>query len=275
MRNSRAFTIVSYGLLSFIVFLLLAQVAILFIMSGKDTSQMLTNPLLPTLPFNFDNFTRAWNLGIRDYLGNSVLLSGSIVLGDTILSVITAYVFARYKFPGKNLLFSVVLALLMIPGILTLVPRYLLIRDMRLLDTFWAVILPSVFGANAFQIIVMRTFFESLPEELFESARIDGAGHLNLLARITLPLSIPIISSMAILRFNGAWNDLIWPLLVLNRDELRPISVGLVLLSTGGSAPQIGVQMAGSVIAAIPLILIFIVGMRSFIDGLSSGAIKL
>ena len=275
MRNSRLFTIVSYGTLSAIVFLLLAQVAILFIMSGKDANQMLTSPLLPTLPFNFDNFTRAWNLGVRDYLGNSILLSGSIVLGDTILSVITAYVFARYQFPGKGLLFSIVLALLMIPGILTLVPRYLLIRDMHLLDTYWAVILPSIFGANAFQIIVMRTFFEGLPEELFESARIDGAGHGSLLLRITLPLSVPIISSMAILRFNGAWNDLIWPLLVLNRDELRPVSVGLVLLSTSSSAPQIGVQMAGSVIASIPLIMIFIVGMRSFIDGLSSGAIKL
>lgn len=275
MRNSRLFNIASYGTLSAIVFLLLAQVAILFIMSGKNVSQMATNPLLPTLPFNFDNFARAWNLGVRDYLGNSILLSGSIVVGDTILSVITAYVFARYQFPGKRLLFSIVLALLMIPGILTLVPRYLLIRDMHLLDTYWAVILPSVFGANAFQVIVMRTFFEGLPEELFESARIDGAGHRSLLLRITLPLSIPIISSMAILRFNGAWNDLIWPLLVLNRDELRPVSVGLVLLSTSSSAPQIGVQMAGSVIASIPLIMIFIVGMRSFIDGLSSGAIKL
>jgi ABC-type glycerol-3-phosphate transport system permease component len=246
MKNTRAFNILSYSLLTFIVFLMLSQVALLFIMAGKDASQMATNPLLPTLPYNWDNFVRAWNLGIRDYLGNSLVLSLSIVAGDIVLSVITAYVFARYNFPGKTLLFSAILALLMIPGILTLVPRYILIRDMRLLDTLWAVILPSIFGANAFQIIVMRTFFQGLPEELFEAARIDGGGHFPLLWRITLPLSLPIISSMAILRFNGAWNDLIWPLLVLNRDELRPISVGLVLLSTSSSAPQIGVQMAGS-----------------------------
>jgi ABC-type glycerol-3-phosphate transport system permease component len=275
MKNTRVFNILSYSILTFIVFLMLAQVALLFIMAGKDDSQMATNPMLPTLPYNWDNFVRAWNLGIRDYLGNSLVLSLSIVAGDIVLSVITAYVFARYSFPGKTLLFSAILALLMIPGILTLVPRYILVRDMRLLDTLWAVILPSIFGANAFQIIVMRTFFQGLPEELFEAARIDGGGHFSLLWRITLPLSLPIISSMAILRFNGAWNDLIWPLLVLNRDELRPISVGLVLLSTSSSAPQIGVQMAGSVLASIPMILIFLVGMRSFIDGLSSGAIKL
>jgi ABC-type glycerol-3-phosphate transport system permease component len=275
MKNSRIFNIFSYTTLTIIVFLMLAQVGILFIMAGKDAGQMATNPLLPTFPYNWENFTRAWNLGIKDYLGNSIFLSVTIVIGDVFLSVIAAYVFARYKFPGKTILFSLVLALMMVPGILTLVPRYLLIRDMRLLDNFLGVILPSILGANSFQIIVMRTFFEGLPEELFEAARIDGAGHRTLLWRITLPLSVPIIASMSILRFNGAWNDLIWPLLILNRDELRPVSVGLVLLSTSSSAPQIGVQMAGSVIASIPMIIIFLVGMRSFITGLSTGAIKL
>ena len=275
MKNTRTFNLLAYGTLTLIIALLIAQVAILFIMAGKDPSQMLTSPLLPTLPYNWENFSRAWNLGIKNYMGNSIFLSLTIVAWDITLSVVTAYVFARYQFPGKAVLFASILALMMVPGILTLVPRYLLIRDLKLLDTYWAVILPAVLGANAFQIIVMRTFFQTLPEELFESARIDGAGHLTLLRKITLPLSIPIISSMAILRFNGAWNDLIWPLLVLNRDELRPVSVGLVMLSTSASAPQIGVQMAGSVIAAIPMIIIFLIGMRAFIDGLSTGAIKM
>lgn len=275
MRTSKSFTFVSHLLLLTLIGIALFQVALLFIMSGKSPTDIATNPMLPSLPIEWQNYVTAWNLGIRSYLGNSIVLSVSIVAGDILLSVIAAYVFARYNFPGKGLLFGMVLALMMIPGILTLVPRYLLIRDMRLLDTLWAVILPSVFGSNAFQIIVLRTFFQSLPEELFEAARVDGAGHRILLFNITLPLSTAIISSMAILRFNGAWNDLIWPLLVLNRDELRPISVGLVMLSSGAGAPEIGVQMAGSVIASIPMIVIFIVGMRSFIDGLSVGAIKL
>lgn len=275
MKNSRLFNFFAHTTLIVIIGLTLAQVALLLIMSGKDSIQMSTSPLLPTFPFHFENFERAWNLGIRDYMGNSLILSISIVAGNTALAVLTAYVFARYNFPGKIFFFSAILALMMIPGILTLVPRYLLVRDLKLLNTFWAVILPAVFGANAFQIIIMRTFFQSLPEELFEAARIDGAGHWTLLSRITVPLSIPIISSMAILQFNGAWNDLIWPLLVLNRDEIRPLSVGLVLLSTNSNAPEIGVQMAGSVIAAIPMVIVFLVGMRAFIDGLSTGAIKL
>lgn len=275
MRNTKAFTLLSHLLLCILIGIALFQVALLFIMSGKDPTDIATNPMLPSLPIEWENYVTAWNLGIRNYLGNSIILSVSVVVGDILLSVIAAYVFARYQFPGKGLLFGLVLALMMVPGILLLVPRYLLIRDLRLLDTFWAVILPSVLGSNAFQIIVMRTFFQSLPEELFEAARLDGGGHRILLLKITLPLSTAIISSMAILRFNGAWNDLIWPLLVLNRDELRPISVGLVMLSSGAGAPEIGVQMAGSVIASIPMIVIFIVGMRSFIDGLSAGAIKL
>jgi ABC-type glycerol-3-phosphate transport system permease component len=275
MRISRTFTYISHGLLLTLIGIALFQVALLFIMSAKSPAEIATNPMLPSLPIEWENYVTAWNMGIRGYLTNSIILSVSIVFGDILLSVIAAYVFARYQFPGKGLLFGLVLALMMVPGILTLVPRYLLIRDLRLLDTLWAVILPSVLGSNAFQIIVLRTFFQSLPEELFEAARIDGAGHRVLLFKITLPLSTAIISSMAILRFNGAWNDLIWPLLVLNRDELRPISVGLVMLSSGAGAPEIGVQMAGSVIASIPMIVIFIVGMRSFIDGLSVGAIKL
>ncbi|MBL8117610.1 MAG: carbohydrate ABC transporter permease [Anaerolineae bacterium] len=275
MKHNTRFTLFSHIILIVLIGIALFQVALLFILSGKSAGEIATNPMLPSLPFRWENFERAWDLGIQNYMGNSIILSLSIVGGDILLSVVTAYVFARYKFPGKGFLFGMVLALMMVPGILTLVPRYLLIRDLKLLDTFWAVILPAVLGSNSFQIIVMRTFFQSLPEELFEAARIDGAGHSQILFKIMLPLSIPIVSSMAILRFNGAWNDLIWPLLVLNRDELRPVSVGLVMLSSGAGAPEIGVQMAGSVIASIPMVVIFIVGMRSFIDGLSAGAIKL
>lgn len=275
MKSTRTFTAISHLLLIVLIGIALFQVVLLYILAGKSPGEIATAPFAPSLPIHWENFTQAWNLGIRDYLKNSIFLSTTIVVGDVFFSVLAAYVFARYTFPGKTLLFGMVMALMMVPGILTLVPRYLLIRDLKLLNTMWAVILPSILGSNSFQIIVMRTFFQSLPEELFEAARIDGAGHIPLLFRISLPLSIPIISSMAILRFNGAWNDLIWPLLVLNRDELRPISVGLVMLSSGNGAPDIGVQMAGSVIASLPMIVIFLIGMRSFIDGLSAGAIKL
>jgi len=151
MKNSRVFNFFAHTTLILMIGLTLAQVALLLIISGKTAAQLSTSPLLPTLPFHWENFARAWDLGIKDYMGNSLVLSISIVVGNTALAVITAYVFARYKFPGKTFFFSAILALMMIPGILTLVPRYLLICDLYLLDAFWAVILPSMFGANAFQ----------------------------------------------------------------------------------------------------------------------------
>jgi ABC-type glycerol-3-phosphate transport system permease component len=274
MKNSRTFNTLAYTFLTLVVTFMLIQVALLFIMAGKTQSQLGVSPMLPTFPYHWENFEQAWNLGVRDYMVNSVIIAFAVVIGDTALACLTAYVFARYDFPGKNLLFSGILALMMIPGVLTLVPRFVLIRDLRLLNTLWAVIIPSVLGANAFQIVIFRTFFGGLAEELFEAARMDGAGHWTLFARITIPLSMPIISSMAILRFHGIWNEWLWPLLVLSRDELRPVSVGLLMLSTERQ-PEIGVQMAGSVMASIPLIIIFIFAMRSFIEGLAAGAIKL
>lgn len=275
LKNSRAFNVAAYTILTVVTFVMLLQVALMVIMAGKTPAQMATNPLLPTFPYHWENYTRAWTLGIESYMLNSITIAIMVVVGDTALACLTAYVFAKYKFPGKRALFTMILALMMIPAVLTLVPRYVLIRDLRLLDSLWAVILPAVLGANAFQILVFRTFFASLPEELFEAARIDGASHMTLFARITVPLSLPIISSMAILRLHGTWNEWLWPLLVLNRDDLRPVSVGLMLLSTQQGAPEIGVQMAGSVIAAIPMVIVFVFAMRSFIQGLSTGAIKL
>ena len=167
-----------------------------------------------------------------------------------------------------------ILGLMMIPGITTLMTRYVLIRDLNLLNTLWAVILPGIFGANAFNIFVLRTFFASLPEEIFESARLDGAGHLMIFGRIVLPLSWAIISSLAILEVLGTWNDYVWPMMVLQRLRLRTISVGLVSLFTNQN-PDTPAQMAGSVIASIPLLILFFFAMRTFIQGLSAGAIKM
>lgn len=247
---------------------------LLLLMSVKSQWQMDTNPLLPTLPMQLENYSRAWRLGIKNYMLNSITITITILLGNMTMSCIAAYVFARYRFPGRELLFGLIIGLMVIPGITTLIPRYILIRDLGLLNSLWAVIVPGVFGANAFNIFVLRTFFASLPEELFESARIDGAGHLIIFGRLVLPLSWAIISALSILQVQGTWNDYIWPLLVLTRDKLQTIAIGLVYFADRRS-PEIGVQMAGSVIASIPLFILFFVAMRTFIEGLQSGALKL
>jgi len=149
-----------------------------------------------------------------------------------------------------------------------------LVRDLHLINSLWSIILPGIFGASAFNIFVLRTFFGTLPEELFESARLDGAGHLTILRAIVIPLSMPIISSLAILQVLGSWNDYVWPYLVLNFDSVRTLAVGIVGFADRNNQ-QLGLQMSASVIGSIPLLVLFLVAMRSFVAGLTSGALKL
>ncbi len=275
MKTSRSFTFTAYTLLTVLAFFQLFPVALLLIMSFKSQSQLIENPLLPSFPLQFENYTKAWN-SINIYLVNTFIIAGANLIGGLTVAAVAAYVFARYKFPGKGFLFALVLALIMIPDISSLIPRFILIRDLNLLNTLWAVILPGIFGSHAFSIVVLRTFFENMPEDLFEAARIDGAGHLPILTRLVVPLSWPVISSLAILSVLASWNDFIWPLIVLNRDNLRTISIGLYFLATDGTNQQIGVQMAGNVIAAIPLLILFLLAMRTFIEALRAalGAAK-
>jgi ABC-type glycerol-3-phosphate transport system permease component len=274
VQSSRPFKIMTYTVLTVLVVLQLIPLCIMIVMSFKSQSQVAMNPLVPTFPLHLENYVRAWLVGIKRYILNSVFLTVTILVGNLSLSCITAYVFARYDFPGKGFLFTLILALMVIPGITTLIPRYVLIRDLKLLNTYWGVILPGVFGANAFNIFVLRTFFASLPEELFEAARLDGAGHLAIFGKLVVPLSWAIISSLAILQVLGTWNSYIWPLLVLGRDKLRTVAIGLVYFADNRN-PQIGVQMAASMIASIPLFVLFFAAMRTFIQGLSEGALKL
>ncbi|MBM4457512.1 MAG: carbohydrate ABC transporter permease [Chloroflexi bacterium] len=275
MRNSKTFSIVAHTTLITLAVLEIYPILIMAFISGKNYYQVVTNPLMPSLPFHLENFAKAWRLGIRWYMLNSITVTLAILCGSMFLSCIAAYVFARHDFPGKGFLFSLLLGLLVIPGITTLVPRYVLVRDLQLLNSLWAVILPGVLGANAFNIFVLRTFFASLPEELFEAARLDGAGHWTIFTRVTMPLSWAIVSALAVLQIIGAWNDYIWPVMVLNRDSIQTIAIGLVYLTGSPAAPEIGVQMAGSVIASIPMIVLFFLAMRTFIEGLATGAIKI
>jgi multiple sugar transport system permease protein/raffinose/stachyose/melibiose transport system permease protein len=188
---------------------------------------------------------------------------------------VSVFVFARFNFPGREFLFFAVLALLMIPGVLTLVPAFLLIKSFGLLNTYWALILPYVSGGQIFAIFILRSFIASLPEELFESARLDGASTLQLFANIAVPLSKPTLVTIAIMNILGTWNDYIWPLVTIPDGRRWTISVGVVTFSNQyGGLESWGPMFAGFVIASMPLIILFLFTMRYFIAGLTSGAIK-
>ena len=191
-----------------------------------------------------------------------------------VFSTLTAYALARYPFPGREFFYLAILALLMIPGVLTLITSFVVTVRLHLNNTYFGVWLPMAAGAQAFQIIVLRTFFASLPAELFEAGRIDGAGETSMLLKIALPLSKPLLATLVVLQVTNVWNEYIWPIMVLSRPERYPVVLAILRLGTLVTERDPGAQYAGYVIAGIPLFVLFAFSSRAFVRGLTSGAIK-
>ena len=246
----------------------------LLISSFKTSPQFLHNFWGISLPPEPLNYVDAWNR-VSPYVLNSLFVSLVTMALVLLIASVTAFVFARYSFPGREVLFFAILALLMIPGVLTLVPAFLLVKSFGLLNTYWALILPYTAGGQVLAIFILRSFIASLPEELFESARIDGASMWHLYSRIAVPLSMPILVTIAIMNILGTWNDYIWPLVTIPDGRRWTISVGIVSFGSQYMGMENwGPMFAGYVIASVPLIILFLFTMRYFIAGLTSGAIK-
>ncbi|MGC8669167.1 MAG: carbohydrate ABC transporter permease [Chthonomonadales bacterium] len=240
-----------------------------------------------SLKTNADIFTRFWSLpappkwefyavaakALWRYLLNTGVVLAIAVPAVVLLSSLAGYALARLHFPGRDLVFMLVLALLMVPGILTLIPTYALVQQMGLLNTRWALILPYVAGGEVLGIVLCRTFFSGLPEELFEAMRLDGAGEGQIYRHLALPLSLPILATVAMMTMLGIYNDYIWPLVTIGDDALQTFTVGVTRFS-GQFDLQYGPTLAGYVIGSIPLILLFAVGMKAFVQGVTSGALR-
>lgn len=259
------------GILGFLTFV---PVIMLLELSVKDMQQMAEAMWLPTWPLHWVNYVKAWR-AMQPYMINSVLFVAGTVTVSIICSTLTAYALGRYDFPGREFFYMAVLALLMIPGILTLITTFVITVTLKLNNTYWGIWLPMAAGAQAFQIIVLRTFFSSLPGELFEAGRIDGASEAVMLIRIALPLAKPIMSTLIVLQIMGVWNEFIWPIMVLSRPERYPVILGILRLGQLVTERDPGAQYAGYVIAGLPILLLFAFTSRTFIRGLTSGAIKM
>ncbi|MCL4251666.1 MAG: carbohydrate ABC transporter permease [Anaerolineae bacterium] len=247
-------------------------VFVMLSISGKDFFQYGQQPLLPTLPFNFSNYEIAWSFMSSTYLNNTIII-GVGVAAILLFGSLTAFSLARFEFPGRRALFYFVLAVLAIPSTVILVPLFMLMVRLDLLNTYWAVILPYA-ASQSFAILVLYTFFSTLSKELFESAQIDGAGFFDMYIHMGLPLARPIMSAIGVFLIWLFWNDYIWPSLVLSDPELQTVALKLVVFYLGRGIPEPGQGMAASVISSIPLVLLFLVSMRTFIAGLTAGAIK-
>lgn len=240
--------------------------------SFKDNNQFYQDFWWLSWPPHLGNYHLAWD-AIAPFLFNSVIVTLASTLGTVAVSCLAAYAFARYAFPGRELLYYLVIFLLMVPAILTLVPSFLLVKSLGLIDTRWALILPYIATGQVLSIYILRQFFAGLPEQLFEAARIDGASEFAIFAQIGLPLVRPTLVTIAILQILMVWNDYLWPFLVIHNPSLQTLVVGLVSFQ-GRFYTNWGPLMAGYVIASLPLIVLFSMGMRAFIRGLTQGGLK-
>jgi ABC-type glycerol-3-phosphate transport system permease component len=262
------------------VLVLLALVTLypfLFTIMGslKSSYQMSHNFWGFPYPMRFVNFVDAWKQ-LNQYFLSSFIVTISSVIGVLLVSSWTAFVFARFPFPGKEFLFLMIIALMMVPGILVLVPQFILVKGLGLLNTRWALLLPYISGGQVFAIFIIRSFIEGIPASLFEAVKMDGGNSFFSYRYVAIPLSKPILSTVAILNILATWNDYVWPLVTISKEKIMTLTVGLMQFTGATSGFELrGAMFAGYVLGSIPLLILFFFTMRSFVSGLSSGAVKI
>ncbi len=217
--------------------------------------------------------SKAWSV-LRPFMQNSFLVSICTAIGVCLVGSSTAYILSRYRFIGREMVFLSILSTMMFPAVLTLVPSFLLVKELGLLNSYWAMILPYIASGQVIAIFVFRSFFAGLPEELFESARIDGAGHLGIYLNIILPLSKPVFSVVIIMNVLYTWNQFLWPFIVNTDGSKHVIASGLFIMARSQEAQDFGLMFAAYSISSIPLLVLFIYATRPFMRGITSGALK-
>lgn len=249
--------------------------------SLKTPSELYTFPprWLPATP-QFGNYAQVFDVSpFSRWLWNSVIVAGLATFGAVLSAAVTGYSFARFRYPGRDLIFILTLGTLMLPAEVTLIPLYLLFNKAGWLDTYKPLIVPAFFGGGAFLIFMMRQFFLTLPRDLDEAARIDGAGYLRIFWQIILPLSIPALVTAAIITFIGEWNSFLFPYIILNTKEKFTIGIGIKYFQTIASnidanEPRENLLMAAGMMMTAPIIILFFAAQRYFVRGIVMSGIK-
>lgn len=245
--------------------------------SLKSLGEAQSAAFFPT-ELHWENYTRAWvDADFSEYIVNSIYITLITLAGELVVSVLAAYAFARMRFPGRDTIFALLLSTMMIPGMVYMIPNLLTVTwlgrvgPIAWIDNWPALTVP--FMGSVFSIFLLRQFFAQIPDELFDAARIDGAGHLRFLTKIVLPLSTAPLMVIIVLSFIGSWNALAWPLLVTNTPEWRPVAVGILgFLHEAGSSVHL--MMAASVITIIPIMLIYFFTQKQFTASIARSGMK-
>lgn len=219
------------------------------------------------------NYSYVWeNLDFNNYLTNSIIITVSLVVIKVSLGVLSAYAFAFLKFPGSNLLFFLVIGTLMVPNEITIISNYALVAQLGWRDTFTGIIVPL--SGVAFGTFLMRNHFRSLPQEIMEAATMDGAGFFRTLFKVVLPMSWPTLMAFVLITAVTEWNQYLWPFLISDTGRVAPLQIGLTMLQNNEGLTNWGPVMAGTVLATLPMIVLFLFLQKSMIKGLTAGAVK-
>lgn len=226
-------------------------------------------PVNPT----FENFTNLFDrLNFLGYFFNSAVVAAGVTAGNLLFGSMLGYALAKLKFRGKRALFVLVLGTLMVPGIVTFMPLFVLVANLGLVNTHLGLILP--FLAGAFGVFLMRQFIMGIPDELLDAARVDGAGEYYIFFRIIMPLSTAPLATLGILTFLGSWNSFLWPLVVATTEDMYTLPVAIALFATGAQTTNLGLLLAGAVIVVLPVLVVFILLQRYFTQGIAMTGIK-
>jgi multiple sugar transport system permease protein len=263
-----------YAVLTIFLLAVISPFVWMVLGSFKTQGELLQSP--PTWwpqTATLDNYTQLFSrLNFKQYFFNSTVVAVAVTAGNLIFCSMLGYALAMLNFAGKRWLFGMVMGTLMIPGVVTFVPLFVLVANIGLIDTLPGLILP--FLVAPFGVFLMRQFFLGLPRDLLDAGRVDGAGELRIFRQIFLPLAGPALATLGILTFLGSWNSFLWPLVVAQNEDRYTLPVALALYSTGQNSTQYGLLLAGATVVVIPVLAIFLVFQRRFIEGIATTGIK-
>ena len=274
-RNLKRGDIVSFIILTIAAILVLMPLLWMFSTSLRPVSESFNLPpqWLPT-EFRIENYIAPFesNVPFEALFANSMKITLAVTAGQLVTCSLAGYAFARLRFPGRNFLFILLLASLMVPGQVTIIPIFLLMRSLGLIDNHLAIILPGLI--SAFGVFLMRQFFKQMPQELFDAARVDGAGHIRSFLQIAMPLAGPALATLGIITFNAIWNSYFLPLIFLNSWGNMTLPQGIALLTGYMGSGNPSVVMAAVTMAILPVLAVFIFAQRWIIEALTRSGLK-
>lgn len=257
-----------YLLLLAIVAIFIAPYLFAIMASFKPLGEIQSNRAWE-LPQNgtLDNFRQVFSdYNFAEYLGNTAVVTVILTIGQVVFSLMGAYAFARMEFPGRELLFWIYLATLMVPNVVTMIPLYVIMNGLGLLNTYWAIFLPYVLG-TPYTVFLMRQYLLTLPQELIEAARIDGCSESRILWRIVVPIARPIIVTATIIAIVFSWNNFLWPLIATNSNSMQLMTVGVANFNSN-FGQQWNLVLAGSLVALIPMVVLFVIFQKHIVSSI-------